>query len=201
MAAAPIYSISRLELVLRDATDGFKNPWKGRLGLNYYEGPREHWTRVKALCRRIANWWDNEYNGLRPVADLVRELQVCISLWLNNPAGWTNYPKDDNERETAISKISQQVFDEIHELAEQRLITGQRTGWQTAFGFSGRGSSHNRAVRMVRIYDEAAPSISSAMDVHNQEFLDEVIQIVRVAVEEAGGSIEGAKDREAIGVA
>ena len=201
VAAAPIYSISRLELVLRDATDGFKNPWKGRLGLNYYEGPREHWARVKALCRRIANWWDNEYNGLRPVADLVRELQVCISLWLNNPAGWTNYPKDDNERETAISKISQQVFDEIHELAEQRLITGQRTGWQTAFGFSGRGSSHNRAVRMVRIYDEAAPSISSAMDVHNQEFLDEVIQIVRVAVEEAGGSIEGAKDREAIGVA
>ena len=174
---------------------------EGQTGLELLRRPREHWARVKALCRRIANWWDNEYNGLRPVADLVRELQVCISLWLNNPAGWTSYPQDDNEREAAISKISQQVFEEIHKLAEQRLITGQRTGWQTAFGFSGRGSSRDRAVRMVQIYDAAAPSISSAMDVRNQEFLDEVIQIVRVAVEKNGGAIEGVKDRDVIGVA
>ena len=201
VAAAPIYSVARLELVLRDAADGFKNPWRGRLGLSQYEGPREHWARVKALCRRIANWWDNEYNGLRPVADLVRELQGCIALWLNNPAGWTSAPQDDNEREAAISKISQQVFDDIHKLADRRLVDSQRTGWQTAFGFSGRGSSRERALRMVRIYDEAAPSISAAMDVNNQEFLDEVIRIVRNAVEQQDGSVEGVKDRENVGVA
>ena len=198
VAAAPIYSVARLDLALRDATDGFKNPWKGRLGLSYYEGRREHWARVKALCRRIANEWDNEYNGLRPVADLVRELQDCVSLWLNNPAGWSNHPKDDNERESAISKISEQVFDDVHQLAGTRLIGSQRSGWQTAFGFRGRGSSHDRAVRMVRIYDEAAPSISSAMDAHNQEFLEEVVQIVRDAIEEAGrfdGGSEGSWDR------
>lgn len=201
VAAAPIYSIARLELVLRDAADGFKNPWRGRLGLSQYEGSREHWARVKALCRRIANWWDNEYNGLRPVADLVRELQSCIALWLNNPAGWTNYPRDDNEREAAISKISQQVFDDIHKLAERRLIASQRSGWQTAYGgFSGRGSSRLRALRMVQIYDEAAPSISAAMDVGNQDFLDEVIEIVRNAVEQQEGSLEGVKDRENVGV-
>ena len=201
VAAAPIYSVARLELVLRDAADGFKNPWRGRLGLSQYEGSREHWARVKALCRRIANLWDNEYNGLRPVADLVRELQGSIALWLNNPAGWTNSPQDENEREAAISKISQQVFDDIHKIAERRLVASQRTGWQTAFGFSGRGSSRERALRMVRIYDEAAPSISAAMDVHNQDFLDEVIRIVRNAVEQQEGSLEGVKDRDNVGVA
>ena len=161
-AAAPIYNVARLELVLRDATDGFKNPWRGRLGLSYYEGsPREHWARVKALCRRIANRWDNEYNGLRPVSDLVRELQSCISLWLNNPAGWTSQPKDENEREAAISGISRKVSVGVHLLSERRLVTEQRRGWQAAFGFSGRGSSRSRAVSMVGIYEEAAPSISS----------------------------------------
>ena len=35
--AAPRYSIGRLELHLRDAADGFKNPWFARLGLAYYE--------------------------------------------------------------------------------------------------------------------------------------------------------------------
>ncbi|MXY45769.1 MAG: hypothetical protein F4Y44_02065, partial [Chloroflexi bacterium] len=74
---APNYNIARLELALRDAADGFKSPWFGRLGLSYHEGVRkEHWTRVKALCRRIANWWDNEYNGLRPVSDFIRQLQT-----------------------------------------------------------------------------------------------------------------------------
>ena len=202
VAAAPIYNVARLELVLRDATDGFKNPWRERLGLSYYEGkPKEHWARVKALCRRVANRWDNEYNGLRPVADLVRESQNCISLWLNNPAGWTSHPKDENEREAAISLISQKVSAEVHLLAERRLITDQRSGWQSAFGFSGRGSSHSRSVRMVGIYDEAAPSISSAMDIRNQEFLDEVIQIISNAINEAGGSMEGVSDRETAGIA
>ena len=49
---------------------------------------------------------------------------------------------------------------------------------------------------MVGIYDEAAPSISSAMDIRNQEFLDEVIRIISNAINEAGGSMEGVSDRE-----
>ncbi len=90
---APLYNIARLELALRDAADGFKDPWRGRLGLNYHEGIRkEHWGRVKALCRRIANRWDDEYNGLRPVADLVRQLQTSISLWLDSPTGLDQAP-------------------------------------------------------------------------------------------------------------
>ena len=200
--AAPIYSVARLDLTLRDATDSFKTPWKGRLGLGNYEGGREHWARVKALCRRIANRWDNEYNGLRPVADLVRELQNAVSLWLNNPAGWTRHPQDDDEREAAISEIKREVFVRMHSLAERRLVTNQRQGWETAFSaFRGTGSSRRRAVRIVQIYDEAAPSISYAMDTDNQELFDEVIDIVRDAVEAASGSMEGADYRETIGVA
>lgn len=201
-AAAPIYSVARLDLTLRDATDGFKHPWKGRLGLTNYEGEREHWTRVKALCRRIANRWDNEYNGLRPVADLVGELQKAISLWLNNPADWTRHPQDDDEREAAISGIKRKVFARMHLLAEQRLVTNQRPGWETAFSaFRGTGSSRSRAMRIVQIYEEAAPSISFAMDTDNQELMDQVIRIVRDAIEEAEGSIEGANYRETVGLA
>ena len=53
----------------------------------------------------------------------------------------------------------------------------------------------------MQIYEEAAPSISYAMDTDNQELFDEVIHIVRDAVEAASGSIEGANYRETIGVA
>ena len=195
--AAQVYNIVRLELALRDATDGFKNPWEGRLGLSYYEGIRkEHWGRVKALCRRIANSWDKEYNGLRPVADLVRELQNGVSLWLDQPAGWIRHPADEEEGQAAINQIRQKVYADIHILAEQRLLVDHRRAWRTAFGFSGPGSSFDRAKEMGRISDAAAPSISSVMDAPTQGFLDQVIRTVGDAVEDAGGSVEGIMKRE-----
>ncbi len=190
--AAPIYNVVRLELALLAATDGFKSPWWGLLGLRYHEGvQKEHWARVKALCRRIANRWDNEYNHLRPVADLIRQLQNEISRWLDSPAGWTSQPADEAEEKAAIGGIRQDVFQRIHELTERRLIESHPTDWQEAYNFRGTGSSRKRAGRMARIYDAAAPSVSSIQAPETQAFLNEVVHAVKVAVEEANGSVQG----------
>ena len=198
---APIYNTASLGFALRDATDGFKNPWRGRLGLSYYEGfPKEHWGRIKALCRRIANLWANEYDELKPVADLIRELQGSISLWVDNPEGWTRDPEDEQEAQAAINAIRQKVSIRIHLLAEQRLIGSHLFEWQDAFGFSGIGSSFDRARVMGAIYDAAAPHVSySVMDAGAQRFLDEIIQIVHDAVEEAGGTVTPSGERRTVG--
>ena len=195
--AAPLYNVAKLALPLRDATDGFKNPWWGRLGLRFYEGfPKEHWGRIKALCRRIAYRWDNcEYSGLRPVADLVRELQTSISLWLDNPDGWTREPSDENEKQAAIDNIRQQVYERIHTLANRRLIVDPSGDWVDAYEFSGVGSSYDRADRMQRIYEAAAPTVTSVMNTPAHKFVDEVYQIVRKAVEEADGSVKEIEER------
>ena len=189
---APNYEIVRLELALRDAADGFKAPWDGRLGLKYYQGTtKEHWTRVKALCRRLANRWDVEYSDLRPVADLIRQLQNGVSLWLENPYGWNRTPENEEEAQAAINEIRQAIFIRIHILSERRLIASHLNEWGTAYGFSGIGSSYSRAEVMGRIFDEAAPSVSSVMDMRSQEFRDAIIHIVREAIEEAGGHVRG----------
>ena len=191
--AKPIYKIGQLELALRDATDGFKNPWWGRLGLKYYEDiPKEHWTRVKALCRRLAYLRQNEYNGLRPVADLIRQLESSISRWLDNPDRWhIDAPLSVDKKQATINKIRQKVSNRIHHLAEERLIEKHLDKWQTAFDFRGIGSSYQRAEGIERIYNAAAPSITSVMGIAAQNFLDDVIQVVKEAVEEVGGSVEG----------
>jgi hypothetical protein len=86
--AAPIYTTSGVELVLRDAVDGFLRPWEARLGLAYRDAIRaEHHTRVKALSRRFANAWGDEYDSLRPASDLIGRLQEEISRWLDSPSG------------------------------------------------------------------------------------------------------------------
>ena len=188
--AAPSYNVFRLELALRDATDGFKGPWRGRLGLSFHNGTRkEHWARVKALCRRIANRWTNEYGHLRPVADLIRHLQDGISLWLDSPDGWTRHPDTEEERDSAINKIRQEVSIGIHDLSAQRVIGSHQPDWLTAYSFRGAGSSYKRADKLASIYEAAAPSISSVMASSTQQFLDEIIDIVKSAVEGIGGSV------------
>jgi len=191
---APRYSIGRLELHLRDAADGFKNPWFARLGLAYYEDvAKEHWARIKALCRRVANRWNNdEYGDLRPKADFVRQLQESISHWLDTPQGWTRTPRSDKERQEAIGAIRRQVFERIHALVADRLIVAHPDDWRRALSFSGKRSSDQRAREMRTIYDAAAPSISSVMDPEDRKFLDDVIRIVGDVVTTAGGTLEGA---------
>ena len=189
--AAPIYSTEGLEIALRDAVEGFQEPWKARLGLKYHDGiDKEHWTRVKALARRLANAWDNEYDDLRPVADLVDRLQENISKWLDNPTDWTRSPENDDERNAALAEIRKTVFTALLNLAENRLAEAHRPDWTKAFDQSGTGSGYRRAEEIDRIYEEAAPLMNAAMTIPAREFLHSLYRLVSGAVELAGGRFQ-----------
>ena len=189
--ATPIYSIEGLEISLRDAVEGFQAPWKARLGLQYRDGiEKEHWTRLKALARRLANAWEVEYDGLRPVADLVLLLQENISRWLDAPADWTAAPKTDEERTAALSRIRTAVFDALILLVEIRMAENHRPDWTKAFDHKGPRSSYRRAEEIDRIYEEAAPLMNAAMTTSAREFLHSLYRLVGDAVEKAGGKFQ-----------
>ena len=189
--AAPIYATGGLELALRDAVDSFLRPWEARLGLAYRDGIRtEHHTRVRALSRRFANAWGDEYDSLRPASDLIARLQEEISRWLDSPAGWTRQPADDDERTAALNPVRSAVFSALHELVKERLSDQHRDAWVTAYTYSGPGSAFRRAGEIRRIYEDSAPPISSAMKPSARAFLAEVIGIVKSAIEESGGRFE-----------
>jgi hypothetical protein len=187
--AAPIYTTSGLELALRDAVDSFLRPWEARLGLAYRDGIRaEHHNRVKALSRRFANAWSDEYDTLRPASDLVGRLQEEISRWLDSPAGWTRQPANDEERMAALNPVRNAVFSALHELVRTRLSDERRSNWLDAYTYSGRGSAVLRSGEIRRIYEDTAPPISSAMKPSARAFLAEVIGIVKSGVESSGGN-------------
>ena len=56
------------------------------------DAPKEHWTRVKALSRRLADGWSDQYDSLQPVADLRNQLQVQVYLMLQRPVRWEGGP-------------------------------------------------------------------------------------------------------------
>ncbi len=187
---APQYEFKGLEIAMHDAIDSFRQPWRARLGLTYHDAiAKEHWTRVKALSRRLANGWNDEYDNLRPVADLLSRLQEEASKWLERPAGWSRLPNGDDEREAALDRIRRAVFARLSELTRQRLRDNQIASWRSAYEHSGTGSATRRAETVDNINNQAAPQISAAMSPDARDFLAKLYEILREAIDEAGGVI------------
>ena len=188
--ARPIYDPTGISFAVRDAVSKFQGPWLARLGLASYEGVRrEHWTRVKALNRRIAGELDDEYDTLRPVADLVARMTESVSRFLDNPISWTRDPEDDQERHAAIAEIRRAVSTEMHEFALQRLVEQHLEEWRDAYDLRGRGSTTVRARTIRGIYDEAAPIPDAVMPPPSKQFLAYVRRMVTVAIDGSGGEV------------
>ena len=187
--SVPIYQFKGLEIAMRDAIDAFRNPWRGRLGLSYHDtAAKEHWTRVKALSRRLASGGD-EYSNLRPVADLLSSLQEEAAKWLDRPAEWSVAPSSEDEREAALDPIRQAVFSKLYEVVAMRLRDDQLAKWRAAYEFFGKGSASRRADLINDIHHEAAPHMSAAMTQDAREFLDKLYVILQQAIVESGGKI------------
>jgi hypothetical protein len=189
--ARPIYDPTGIGFAVQDAVGKFQGPWLARLGMGTYEGfSKEHWAKVKALNRRIAGELDDEYDTLRPVADLVTQLRESISRFLNNPIGWTRKPADLQEEQAAIAHIRQMVDIALHDLAVRRLVETHLADWRAAYEeFRGPGSTRRRAVAIHGIYDSAAPLPDAVMTSPSVTFLAEIRRIVTSAIEANGGTV------------
>ncbi len=188
--ARPIYDPTGIFFAVREAVMKFQEPWLAKLGLGTYEGVRkEHWTRVKALNRRIAGELDDEYDTLRPVADLVARMTESVSRFLDGPIDWTREPEDEQNRQAAIARIRRAVSAAIHELAMRRLVEEHLSEWRTAYNFRGSGSTFQRARAIRGIYDEAAPLPDAVMSPPSKQLLTEVRRIVTAAIEASGGHV------------
>lgn len=186
----PIYDLKGLEIAMHDAIDAFRDPWRARLGISYHDGiSKEHWTRIKALSRRLASRWADEYDNLTPVADLLARLQEEASKWLDRPSGWTRPPRDDEERELALDRIRRAVFARLYELTKRRLTDDQVANWREALDYSGPGSTSLRAKTIEAIHENAAPRISAAMSADARLFLNRLHEILHEAIKDAGGQI------------
>jgi hypothetical protein len=191
--ARPVYDPTGIGFSVQDAVSKFQGPWLARLGIGAYEGFRkEHWTRVKALNRRIAGELDDEYDTLRPIADLATQLRESISRFLNNPISWTLEARNEEEAQVAIDRIRQVIEVQLRDLAVRRLVQEHLTDWRVAYdgpASRGLGSAIRRANTIQGIYDAAAPIPDAVMTTPSVAFLAEIRRIVTSAIEASGGEV------------
>ncbi len=196
---APVYDVANLVLSIQAATMEFHDRWHGILSMGSRSGVApEHWTRVKALTRRLGLFRVDEYDNLRPVADLIRLLQSHLSRFLSNPYRWNpSMPPEEHEARTvAIDAIRKEAFARLHELSKRRVLDERFSGWMEAFEHRGEGSTRVRARDIVRIYESAAPVPNEMPGPDANEFLLEVRELVADAVLAGGGHLIGWKRPE-----
>jgi hypothetical protein len=80
---------------------------------------KEHWTRIKALSRRFAMGSD-EYDTLRPVADLKQQLQQRLYVLRQNPVAWNGPEPTDDDKQHIFDAIAEDLSRRLLELASRR---------------------------------------------------------------------------------
>ncbi|WP_309140559.1 hypothetical protein [Streptomyces sp. PKU-EA00015] len=186
--ARPVVDRMHLALAVTEAARNFHARWRGSLGLEYNSAaPKEHWTRIKALCRRLGEWGQDEYDTLKPVAELRNELQTQILLLLERSVRWEGGPPTGDEREAIIQEIVQAVTSRLHALTEQRIKTDVQGAWLEAFGQQGTGSTFTRAkIIDAKVLDYGAPIPNVTASPDGGALLQAMSDLVEQVAEENG---------------
>lgn len=185
-AVRPVYDRMNLSLAVAEAAKSFHARWNGLLGLAFdSDVPKEHWTRVKALSRRLAEGWDDEYDSLKPVADLRNQLQIQILLMLQRPVRWEHGEPSEDEKQQIIETVANAVTKRLFSLTSERIKEDARTAWQQAYAQSGTGSTFVRA-RIIAsdVYERGAPIPTVTASPDQNRFLEAVAGVLTDVAEE-----------------
>lgn len=182
-----VYDPMGMSFAVQDGAKRFNQAWRARLGLGTYANLRkQHWTRIKALNKRIAAGLDEEYDNLRPVADLETSLLQAIAQYLDAPV---SAPEDVGEQ-PATSRARRLVAAQLAPLVRTRLLDNPIEAWRAAYEDRGPGSASRRAERLAGILQNAAPVPDLVMSAEASAFLISVSGIVSSAITAVGGRLQ-----------
>ena len=126
------YDDANLVLSIQNALKEFHEPWRAKLGIAVHPNIRsEHWTRIKALTRRLGVLGTDEYSDLKPVADLIRVLSEHIRIFINNPLKVEPATATEILKLEAIDQIAREIFSLLHDFVSDILFKAKTLNWNT----------------------------------------------------------------------
>ena len=176
-AARPVYDRMNLVLAIRSAAAAFHEAWRPLLGLEIKPGfVKEHWTRVKALSRRLGTGMEDEYDTLRPVADLRKELTEHVYKFVQNPLRWDGPELTADEKQICFDAFANNLGQRLLDLCTRRIWDERAVQWEEAYYKRGTGSTFVRAeIIGDEIYTPAAPVPDTTPSPDRNQFLREVV--------------------------
>ncbi len=185
----PVYRKAELSEGISLAVVEFRDKWQAVLKLKDHASILpEHGSRIKALTRRVANRWDNnEYDSLKPVAELRESLNEQVWNVVQNPQRWLGARPTDEERQTLIDNFMIAVTSRLTDLVESRIVEEPHSEWVEAYAMSGNGSVSRRAHALdARILERGAPLPVTGRALESNALLTDVARLIDAAAVEQG---------------
>jgi hypothetical protein len=132
----------------------------------------------------------DEYDTLRPVADLKQQLQQRLYVLLQNPVAWNGPEPTDDDKQQIFDAIAEDLSRRLLELASRRVKSERLSDWRSAYDESGPRSTFRRAKLIAeRVYDLAAPVPDVTPSPDRNAFLQDVAAVTRESVELVGATL------------
>ncbi|MBD5482205.1 MAG: hypothetical protein HDR15_06750 [Lachnospiraceae bacterium] len=183
-----VYDEMTLYHHLQNAIDQFRAEWGDIIGYPYTTNKTEHWSRIKALTRRLAYFGEDNYNHeLQPLADLTRCIKEELNICLNKPMRVLMLDTSDEKVISKINYMKAQMNDGFLDFIQKELWKkeGRIEKWRNAYSHTGRGSTFERAIDINAIFDLGAPRIGNFvydMNEVQKMYISAALQIVKNAL-------------------
>ncbi len=123
---------------------------------------KEHWKRIQALNRRIAEFGTIEYDTLRPVSELKSFVSEQISCYLNNSLKWGIREPTEEEKLNFTDAIRRSISRTLNDDIQRKMINEHMKYWIQANNYSGTGSTKLRSRDIDLIYDQVSPLMKTS---------------------------------------
>ncbi|MGO4890422.1 GTPase domain-containing protein [Anaerobacillus sp. MEB173] len=185
----PIYNGKTAALATQRAAEEFYKRWNGILNLSQDTSLKEHWRRIQALSRRFAELGEDEYDGLRPIADLIMMLRENLfTSILDNPIGWTAPNAPEEMKQESIDQVAGEFNKNLHQYIKDTMWNIRMSEWMQAYLRSGTGSTKVRARDIQAIYKTTIPEPHEFK--WNSSIVHEIYNILKSSIEVSGGKMK-----------
>jgi hypothetical protein len=178
------------------AIEKYRRSWSEIVGHPLKTSQTEHWSRIKALSRRLAYMHcDNYNNELAPLADLAQSIREQMNICLNKPISVMPDETPEDKKVSVINMIKRDIDSKMLEFIREELWydADQFRRWRAAYHYSGRYSTFDRAAKITRIFDIGAPRLDSFfynMTDKQRIYAQQIINITANVITKHAGKIE-----------
>ncbi len=184
------YEALKLYYYFKEAVFEFRKEWGEIIGYSGKTDRTEHWSRIKALSRRLGMLEQESYDYLAPLSSFAYRVQSKINLFINNPDSITPGQTSEEVVDEQKRIIKDAIGRSFRELNKERMWKNKKTylEWGQAYIEAGQGSTIRRARRIEQIFDEAAPYLADIPNLaeNQKEYLASMIQLVDSVLKENG---------------
>ena len=153
-------------------------------------GVGQHWTRIKALCRRLESGLD-QYAELRPVADWHRAVLEGIGRVIDVAVAGTPGFAGDPAVTRQVDAFKDAISRALIARGTRVMVLEAQDDWSRAYSVSGRGSSFVRAQFAWEVLTpDNVNRVNVAQPLSNTPFEQALPAILATAARESGGSLD-----------